>query len=53
VLDRQIEVHFSLEKHNPKGRKITQEEWENMSAEKIFKIFFWITKISVDSLRSP
>jgi len=28
-----------LEKHNPKGRKITQEEWENFSAEKILKKF--------------
>jgi len=42
-----------LEKHIPKGRKITQEEWENFSAEKNSEKNFWITKISVDSLRSP
>jgi hypothetical protein len=39
VLDRQIEVRFSLENHIPKGRKITQEEWRNLSAEKILKKF--------------
>jgi hypothetical protein len=36
VLDRQIEVRFSLANHIPKGRKITQEEWEDFSAEKKF-----------------
>jgi len=41
-----------LENHIPKGRKITQEEWKNFSAEKNLKKF-WITKFSVDSLRSP
>jgi hypothetical protein len=37
---RQIEVLFSLGKHIPKGRKITQEEWRNLSAEIFFKNFF-------------
>jgi hypothetical protein len=41
-----------LENHIPKGRKITQEEWKNLSAEKNQKKIFGIQNFSVDSLRS-
>jgi hypothetical protein len=44
VLDRQIEVRFSLENHIPKGRKITQEEWRNLSAEKNSEKVFGLQK---------
>jgi hypothetical protein len=36
-----------LEKHIPKGRKITQEEWEDFSAEKNSEKFFGLQKIQL------
>jgi len=36
-----------LEKHIPKGRKITQEEWENLSAEKNSEKIFGFQKFQL------
>jgi len=36
-----------LENHIPKGRKITQEEWENLSAEKNSENFFGLQKFQL------